>query len=43
VKTFGREGMNGKELVVIGYKKEKYNTKPNLRMMSIVRMNLHEE
>ena len=33
--------MNGKEWVVIGYKKN--NTKPNLRMMSIVRMNMHEE
>ena len=34
-------GMNGKVRVVIGYKKN--NTMPNLRMMSIVRMNLHEE
>jgi hypothetical protein len=36
VKTFGRDGMNGKERVVIGYKK---NTKLTLtlRMMSSVR------
>ena len=30
-------GMKGNERVVIGYKKN--NIKPNLRMMSIVRMN----